>query len=114
MLQRLCRGVRFQRLQASSHASVIPLLSQKQAGVHMHCHVLSSASRKLSTLWYTYAEGRTFGQRHRRRRSMLKSTQWGTGMDECLDEMQYDSTSVDDWGVNRDMQKAYRFIACCF
>ena len=41
---------------------------------------------------------------------MLKSTQWGTGMDECLDEMQYDSTSVDDWGVNRDMQKAYRFI----
>ena len=55
------------------------------------------------------AEGHTFGQRHRRRRSAVKSTQWGTGMDECLDEMQYDSTSVDDWGVNRDMQKAYRY-----
>ena len=58
---------------------------------------------------YKSAEGRTFGQRHRRRRSAIKSTQWGTGMDECLDEMQYDSTSVDDWGVNRDMQKAYRY-----
>ena len=49
-----------------------------------------------------------FGQRQRRRRSALKSTKWGMGMDECLDEMQHNSKSVDDWGVNRDTQQAYR------
>ena len=30
------------------------------------------------------------------------------GMDESLDEMQHNSKSVDDWGVNRDTQQAYR------
>ena len=54
------------------------------------------------------AGGRTFGQRHRQRQSALKSTHWG--MDEVLEEMQYDSKSVDDWGVNRDMQAAYKSV----
>ena len=51
---------------------------------------------------------RTFGQRHRERQAALKSTHWG--MDEVLEEMQYDSKSVDDWGVNRDMQAAYKSV----
>jgi hypothetical protein len=49
-----------------------------------------------------------FGQRHRQRQSALKSFHWG--MDEVLEEMQYDSKSVDDWGVNRDMQAAYKSV----
>ena len=72
----------------------------------------------MRSIAYCPADGPTIGQRHRRRRSAVKSTQWGAGMDECLDEMQHDSTSVDDWGVNRDMQKAHRYpalnaFACC-
>lgn len=31
-------------------------------------------------------------------------------MDEVLEEMQYDSKYVDDWGVNRDMQAAYKSV----
>lgn len=30
------------------------------------------------------------------------------GMDESLDEMQHNSKSVDDWGVNRDTRQAIR------
>ena len=54
------------------------------------------------------AGGKMFGQRHRQRQSPLKSFHWG--MDEVLEEMQYDSKSVDDWGVNRDMQAAYKSV----
>ena len=36
----------------------------------------------------------------------MQSTHWGA--DDSVDELLYDSKSVDDWGVNRDMQGAYR------
>ena len=91
----------------SSHASLVPLLSQTQNAVY----TLLCPEQPLwqaSVVFCYPAERRTFGQRHTRGKSALKGTQWGTGMDECLNEMQCDSTSVDDWSVNRDVPKAYR------
>ena len=42
----------------------------------------------------------------------MQSTYWGA--DDSVDELLYDSKSVDDWGVNRDMQGAYRQVARLF
>ena len=42
----------------------------------------------------------------------MQSTHWGA--DDSVDELLYDSKSVDDWGVNRDMQGAYRQVARLF
>lgn len=42
----------------------------------------------------------------------MQSIHWGA--DDSVDELLYDSKSVDDWGVNRDMQGAYRQVSCLF
>ena len=39
----------------------------------------------------------------------MQSTHWGA--DDSVDELLYDSKSVDDWGVNRDMSGAYRQVS---
>ena len=42
----------------------------------------------------------------------MQSTHWGA--DDSVDELLYDSKSVDDWGVNRDMSGAYRQVSLLF
>ena len=42
----------------------------------------------------------------------MHSTHWGA--DDSVDELLYDSKSVDDWGVNRDMSGAYRQVSLLF
>jgi hypothetical protein len=37
----------------------------------------------------------------------LRSNLW----DDASDEGSYDSKTVDDWGVNRDMQQSYKYVS---
>lgn len=48
--------------------------------------------------------GRQRPVRHDRGLGKLHSNLW----DDVSDEGSYDSKTVDDWGVNRDMQQAYK------
>ena len=74
------------------------------AGCHSACFCVAS-----SPTIHSNAGGRTFGQRQYRRGAAVQSTHWGA--DDSVDELLYDSKSVDDWGVNRDMSGAYRQVS---